>query len=143
MTAIQKIKSSPTSLLIFAAVLLFLAVLVHELFIFIAMAPLFALLDIRIEIKSIYGAFSGLVPLAAMAFLMREISPATGIAFYAMIVMAIFVFYQLMQRLTQNRLNKFSLVILLIGIEYLLLKLSLGSWITFFAVAIQENTDWI
>ncbi|HEX6890563.1 MAG TPA: hypothetical protein VF141_07720, partial [Chryseolinea sp.] len=55
----------------------------------------------------------------------------------------IFVFYQLMQQMTQNRLNKFSLVILLIGVEYLMLKLSLGSWITFFADAIQENTDWI
>jgi hypothetical protein len=143
MAALQKIKSSPASLLMITAILLFLAVLVHELFIFIAIAPLFALLDIRIEVKSIYAVFSGLLPLAAITFLMREISPATGIAFFAIIVMAAFYFYQLMQQLTQNRLNKFSLVILLIGIEYLLLKLSLGSWITFFADAIQENTDWI
>ncbi|HEX6891329.1 MAG TPA: hypothetical protein VF141_11555, partial [Chryseolinea sp.] len=78
MTALQKIKGSPTSLLIIAAILLFLAVLVHELFIFIAIAPLFALLDIRIEVKSAYAVLSGLLPLAAIAFLMREISPATG-----------------------------------------------------------------
>ena len=143
MTVLQKIKSSPTSLLMIAAVLLFLAVLVHELFIFVAIAPVFALLDIKIEVKSTYAFFSGLFPMAAIVFLMREISPATGIVFYAIVVMVILIFYQLMQQLTQNRLNKFSLVILLIGIEYLLLKLSLGNWITFFADAIQENTDWI
>jgi hypothetical protein len=141
-TVLQKIKSSPTSLLMIAAILFFLAVLVHELFIFIAIAPLFALLDIRIDVKSVSAVISGLFALAAIAFLMREISPPTGIVFYAIVVMAIFVFYQLMQQRTQNRLNKFSLVILLIGVEYLLLKLSLGNWITFFADALQEKVDW-
>jgi hypothetical protein len=143
MEALQKIKNSPTSLLAVSAVLLFLAVLAHELFIFIAIAPLFALLDVRINVRSTSAIVSGLFALAAMAFLMRGISPATGTAFYFIIIMIVFVFYQAMQQQTQNRLNKFSLTILLIGVEYLLLKLSLGSWITFIADAIQEKTDWI
>jgi apolipoprotein N-acyltransferase len=74
---------------------------------------------------------------------MRDISPATGIVFCVIVMMALFTFYQWVQHLTQNRLNKFSLIILLIGIEYLLLKLSLGDWVTFLADAIQEQTDWI
>jgi hypothetical protein len=143
MNVLQKIKNSPASLLPISAILLFLAVLAHELFIFIAIAPLFALLDVRINVRSASAIVSGLFALAAMAFLMREISPATGTVFYIIVIMMVFVFYQAMQQLTQNRLNKFSLTILLIGVEYLLLKLSLGSWITFFADAIQDRTDWI
>jgi hypothetical protein len=78
-----------------------------------------------------------------MALVMRGISPATGTVFFIIIIMVVFVFYLAMQQLTQNRLNKFSLTILLIGVEYLLLKLSFGNWITFLADAIQEKTDWI
>jgi hypothetical protein len=142
MKYLQKIRNSPEALLAITAVLLFLAVLAHELFIFIAIAPLFALLDIKIDIKNIYGIASGLFALAAITLVMREISPATGTVFYAIIVMSVFVFYQLMQHFTQNRLNKLSLAILLIGVEYFLLKLSLGSWITFLADAIQARTAW-
>jgi len=142
MTVLQKIKNSPTSLMAIAVLLLFLAVLAHELFIFVAIAPLFALVDIRINVKSVFGVVSGLIAMGAMALLMREISPATGTVFYAIIVMVVFFFYQSMQELTKNRLNKFSLTILLIGVEYLLLKLGLGNWITFFADAVQEKTEW-
>ena len=126
MNVLQRIKNSPTSLLAISAILLFLAVLAHELFIFFAIAPLFALLDIRIHVRSGYTIVSGLFALAAMALVMRGISPATGTVFYMIIIMVVFVFYQTMQQLTQNRLNKFSLTILLIGLEYLLLKLSFG-----------------
>ena len=142
MVALHQIKKSPATLLAITVVLLFLAVLAHEVFIFIAIAPLFALLDVKIDIKNVYGLVSGFFALAAITLLMREISPATGTVFYAVIVMSMFVFYQFMQHQTQNRLNKLSLTILLIGIEYLLLKLSLGSWITFLADAVQERTAW-
>ena len=142
MVALQKIKKSPAALLAITVVLLFLAVLAHEFFVFIAIAPLFALLDVKIDIKNVYGIVSGLFVLAAITLVMREISPATGTVFYAVIVMGAFVFYQLMRYQTQNRLNKLSLTILLIGIEYFLLKLSLGNWITFLADAVQERTAW-
>src|SRR5688572_7971075 len=142
MVALQKIKKSPEALLATTVILLFFAVLVQEAFIFIAIAPLFALLDLKIDIKNVYGIVSGLFVMAAITFVMREISPATGTVFYAVIVMGVFVFYQLMQHQTQNRLNKLSLTILLIGVEYVLLKLSLGSWITFLADAVQEKTAW-
>jgi len=142
MVALQKIKRSPAALMAISVILLFFAVLAHELFIFIAIAPLFALLDIKIDIKNVYGIVSGLFAMAAITFVMREISPATGTVLYAVIVMSVFVFYQFMQHQTQNRLNKFSLTILLIGVEYVLLKLSLGSWITFLADGVQERTTW-
>jgi len=142
MNFLQKIRTSPAALLATSVILLFTAALVHELFIFIAIAPLFALLDVRIDIKNVYALFWGLFALAAITLVMREISPATGTVFYAMIVMAVFAFYQVMQHQTLNRLNKLSLTILLIGIEYFLLKLSLGSWITFLADAVQDRTAW-
>jgi hypothetical protein len=142
MVALQKIKKSPAALLTITVVLLFLAILAHELFIFIAIAPLFALLDIKIDIKNVYGIVSGLFAMAAITFVMREISPATGTVFYAVIVMSVLLFYQFMQLQTQNRFNKLTLIILLIGVEYVLLKLSLGSWITFLADGIQERTAW-
>ena len=141
MVALQKIKKSPEALLAITVILLFFAVLVHEVFIFIAIAPLFALLDVKIDIKNVYGIVSGLFVMAAITFVMREISPATGTVFYAVIVMGVFVFYQVMQHQTQGRLNKLSLTILLIGVEYVLLKLSLGSWVTFLADAVQEKTQ--
>ena len=143
MNALQKIRNSPAALLTISALLLFLAVLVHEFFIFIAIVPLFVLLDIKIDIKNIYGIISGLFALAAITFIMHEISPATGTVFYAIIVMGVFVCFLLMQHATQNRLNKLSLAILLIGVEYFLLKLSLGNWITFLADAVQDQPDWI
>jgi hypothetical protein len=142
MVALQKIKKSPSALMTISVILLFFAVLAHELFIFIAIAPLFALLDIKIDIKNVYGIVSGLFAMVAITFVMREISPATGTVFYAVILMSVFVFYQFMQHQTQNRLNKFSLTILLIGVEYVLLKLSLGNWITFLADGVQERTAW-
>lgn len=143
MNALQKIKNSPAALMAISALLLFLAVLAHQLFIFIAIVPLFALVDIRIDIKNIYGIISGLFVLAAITLVMREISPATGTVFYAIVVMGVCVCYVLMQHETQNRFNKLSLTILLIGSEYLLLKLSLGNWITFLADAVQDRNDWI
>lgn len=142
MNALQKIRNSSAALLSIVAVLLFLAVLAHEVFIFIAIAPAFALLDVRTDVKNIYGLFSGLFVFAAITLLMREISPATGTVFYVLVVMSVFVFYMLMQHKTSNRFNKLSLTILLIGVEYLLLKLSSRSWVTFLADAIQEKTSW-
>lgn len=143
MSVLKKLRSNSIWLLAISSMLLFLATLVHELFIFLALAPLFAVVDTRIDLRNAYGIFSGLFALAAITLLMREISAATGILFYLIAVMAILTFYMIMQQHTQNRLNKFSLVILLIGVEYLMLKLSMGTWITFLADAVQERTTWI
>jgi hypothetical protein len=141
----QKIRRNPLILLTIACVLLSVSLLPggFPVFIFFALVPLFILLDL--PWKPIYiHAILLLATVAAccMAFVEGPWGIA-GVFFYVLLVIALLTAYVSAQRLTQNRLNKFSLIILWTGMEYLLVKLLIHKNPSFLADVFNESSTWV
>jgi len=111
------------------------------LFIFIAFAPFFALLDFSWSSKIYF------VLLASVAGLLTEIvlysfdlnTPALT---YIFLITALFCSFRIAQQFTQNRLNKFTLVILVIALEFLLLKFLTQTDPFFLADFVRYKPEW-
>lgn len=111
--------------------------------IFVAFVPLLLLVDRPINPVNVYvSVVVTLVCIFGLTFIPGPWK-ITGIFYFGLLVTTIFSVYISAQRLTQNRLNKFSLLILLVASEYLLLKFLAHKNPYFLADTFQEHSTWL
>lgn len=144
MNVLHQYKSQPVILFTSGIFLLLISILWHNfpLFIFITFAPLFALLDVSwsptkvyfIALVSIVGSLSELV--------LYRFGLNTPVLLYIFLVTGLFSVYTIAQLRTGNRLNKFSLVILFMAMEYLLLTLVIQTDPVFLADILNHKSNW-
>jgi apolipoprotein N-acyltransferase len=116
------------------------------IFIFFAFAPLFALVDNPTGLKDSYLPFIvATVTAFTFYFTMRESmqqsSVLSWIVYFAMLA-GVFTVYFLVQKWVPGVLNKFALIIFIVGIEYVFLKLAKDFNPVFLADLLQNKTNW-
>lgn len=112
------------------------------LFIFVAFAPLFALLDFSwAPIKLYVVALVSLVGLLSELLLFGA-NLNTPVLLYIFLVTGLFAFYAIVQQFTGNKLNKFTLLILFTAMEYLLLKVMIQADPVFLADILNQRSEW-
>lgn len=142
MGVIQQWKYKPW-FLFFSGILLMTGAVFQILpvFCFVALVPLFALVDLPWKPRDVYICLG--LGMAGMLFtiFLRDSGPLVALAFYMFLLGTLLSAYITAQRLTQNRLNKFSLIILWMGAEFVVL--------TFFAhgnppflADLSDNPTW-
>jgi len=141
MNGIQSLKRNPLFLLASVCFFLLLSILAHKVFIFVAIVPIFALLDHPWTPKSLYITFLA----ASILVIAIACIPERGIVlrslFYIAGIVELLVLYLIGQYRTQDRLNKFSLIIVCVGVEYLFLKFFVYE--NFVADILQNKPSWI
>ncbi|MDH4091348.1 MAG: hypothetical protein OEV74_08425 [Cyclobacteriaceae bacterium] len=145
MNAIQSFKKNPMLLLLTSCTLIILSVLWKSfpVLIFIAFSPLFALLDYSWRTKPA----SQLVLISSVLAACLYFLPVWGIVvnglFMGLIMVALFAAYTIMQNVTEKRFNKLALVILVMGMEYIVLKFVIHKKPFFIADILQQKTTWV
>jgi hypothetical protein len=144
MNALQRSKSQPFILFLSGIFLVLVSIFWQDfpLSIFIGFAPLFALLDFTwsptrlyfIATLSLIGSLSELI--------LNKFELNTPFLLYIFLVSGLFSFYAIAQVLTRNKLNKFTLVILFMAMEYLLLTLMIQTDPVFLADILNNKADW-
>jgi len=144
MNALQRSRSQPFILFLSGIFLVLVSILWQSfpLLIFIALAPLFALLDFTWSSKRLYFITAvSLIGLLSELILYRfELN--TPVLLYIFLVSGLFSFYAVAQVLTLNKLNKFALVILFIAMEYLLLTLLIQTDPVYLADILSQKSNW-
>jgi len=133
-------KRSLIVLLVLICFLLALTIFFHEVFIFVAIAPIFALLDHPWTPKSLYITFLAALMLVIAIVLVPKGGFVLHALFYIAVIVELLVLYLIGQYRTQGRLNKFSLIIVCIGVEYLFLKFFIFE--NFLADILQDKPSW-
>jgi apolipoprotein N-acyltransferase len=144
MSSLQRSKSQPFILFLSGIFLVLISIFweAFPVFIFITFAPLFALLDFTWSSKRLYFITTvSLIGLLSEMILFRfELN--TPVLLYIFLVSGLFSFYAIAQMLTQNKLNKFALVILFMAMEYLLLALLIQTDPVFLADILSHKSNW-
>jgi apolipoprotein N-acyltransferase len=139
---------NPVRLFIIAQTLLLISFATREfpVGIFIAFAPLFALTDHPSALKDSYLPFVvAMATVFALYFAMQQSMQLSGVLswlIYFSALAATFAIYILLQKWTGNRLNKFGLIIFILGIEYIMLKLMTAGNPVFLADFLRFKTTW-
>lgn len=139
-----RLRHSAVGLFVIAQVCILIAFAWKDfpIFIFVGFAPVFALIDHKSALKDSYLAFLVAIGTALIfAYWMDQGRVLSWILYFA-ILACIFFIYILMQRLTQNRLNKFALIFFILGMEYMLLKFTVKSDPVFLADLLTEKSSW-
>lgn len=111
--------------------------------IFVVFVPFFMLPDLAWDLKKIsIVLLLAVVSILYLAFLAASWR-ITGALCYGLILIVLFTSYIIAQQLTQNRLNKFSLVILWLGSEYFLLKFLNSKDPFFLADTFLTHPTWV
>jgi hypothetical protein len=148
MSFFHRLGNNPVRLFILAQTLLLLAFAFRDfpIFIFFAFAPLFALINNPSGLKDSYLPFMVAIATAFIFyFTMRESMQQSSVfswIIYFVVVAAAFTGYFLLQHWTPASVNKFGLIILILGAEYILLKLANEFNPVFLADLLQNKTDW-
>jgi apolipoprotein N-acyltransferase len=144
MNALQQFKSQPRLLFVSGIFFILISILWQNfpLFIFVAFVPLFALLDFSWAPVKLY-----LLALVALAGSLSEVilfwaDLNTPILLYVFLITGLFSFYAIVQHFTNNKLNKFALLVLFIAMEYLLLKVTIRTGPVFLADILNHRSDW-
>lgn len=111
--------------------------------IFIAFVPFFILVDLPWDLKQTYRVFFFSVACVFCLTFIPGPWRITGVFYYCFGVITLLTFYIIAQRLTQNRLNKFSLIILWIGLEYVLLLFLTDKNPFFLPDVFQDHLTWV
>lgn len=139
---------NPVRLFILSQTLLLIAFVWRDfpLFIFLAIAPLFALVDHPSALKDSYLPFlAAIVTALIFSLTMQESMKQSSIfswIIYFTLLAAVFAAYIFAQRMTHNRLNKFALIIFILGAEYLFLKLMTNFNPVFLADLLRYKPTW-
>lgn len=147
MSFFHQLGRNPVRLFILSQTLLLLAFAFRDfpLFIFFAFAPLFALLDNPSGLRDSYLPFIVAIGTAFIFYYtMREsMQPSSLLSWiiYFSLLATVFTGYFLLQRWT-NRVNKFALIIFVVGMEYIFLKLAHAFNPVFLADLLQNRADW-
>jgi apolipoprotein N-acyltransferase len=143
-----RLGKNPVRLFILAQSLLLIAFAFRDfpIFVFVAIAPLFALINNHTELKDFYLPFivatgTALVFYFTMQESMQQSSVLSWCIYFCLLA-AVFAIYVFLQRLAPQAINKFALIIFILGSEYLFLKLSENVNPVFLADLLQNKTNW-
>lgn len=148
MSIFYSLGKNPVRLFIIAQILLLIAFVWRDfpVFIFFAFAPLFALIDHPAALKDSYLPFLVAVVTAFIFYyVMRQSMYKTSVIswiIYFTALATVFTAYILLQRWTNNRLNKFALIIFILAMEYLFLKFMLKPTPVFLADLLKYKMAW-
>jgi hypothetical protein len=144
MNAIQNSNARPFVLFIAGSTLIISAILWKNfpVLIFIAVAPFFALLDFSWSPRKV-----NLIALVCLLGVVSELAlyyvgVNAPMLLYIFLSAGLFATFSSVQRLTQNRLNKFTLVIVFTAVEYLLVKLMIHTNPVFLADILGQKPEW-
>lgn len=135
-------------LFILAQLLLLLAFAFRDfpIFIFVAIAPLFALIDNPGGLKDLYLPFLVATATALVFyFTMQEsMQPSSLLSWgvYFCLLAAVFAIYAILKRWRPTTVNKLALIIFILGMEYGFLKLAGNLNPVFLADLLQNKTTW-
>jgi apolipoprotein N-acyltransferase len=139
---------NPVRLFIISQTLLLIAFVWRDfpIFIFFAFAPMFALIDHPTALRDSYLPFlvalgTAFIFYYTMQESMHQSSVLSWIIYFTFLAM-VFTAYVLMQRWAKNRLNKFALVIFILGMEYIFLKMMTHTNPVFLADLLKYKTSW-
>ncbi len=139
---------NPVRLFILAQLLLLLAFAFRDfpIFIFVAIAPLFALIDNPGELKHLFLPFIVATATALVFyFTMQEsMQPSSLLSWgvYFCLLAVVFAIYAILKRWRPTTLNKFALIIFILGMEYAFLKLAGNLNPVFLADLLQNKSTW-
>lgn len=148
MSIFYSLSKNPIRLFIISQTLLLLAFVWRDfpIFIFFAFAPMFALIDHPSALKDSYLPFlvalgTAFIFYYSMQQSMQQSSVLSWIIYFSLLAI-VFTAYILIQRWTDNRLNKFALIIFILGMEYLFLKFMTNSNPVFLADLLKYKISW-
>ena len=139
---------NPVRLFILSQLLLLLAFAFRDfpIFIFVAVAPLFALIDNPGGLKDLFLPFIVATATALVFyFTMQEsMQPSSLLSWgvYFCLLAVVFFIYAILKRWRPTTLNKFALIIFILGMEYGFLKLAGGLNPVFLADLLQNKITW-
>jgi apolipoprotein N-acyltransferase len=142
------LSKNPVRLFIVAQSLLLIAFAFRDfpIFIFFAIAPLFALIDNPTGLKDFYLPFIVATGTALVFyFTMQESMQQSSVlswGIYFCLLAAVFAIYVFLKRWMPGTINKFALIVFVLGAEYLFLKFSGDLNPVFLADLIQNKTNW-
>ena len=117
------------------------------IFAFFAFAPMFALIDHPSALKDFSLPFFVAMATAFILYSFKE-KPSmfqsnvlSWIIYFALLAI-VFTAYVFIQRLTSNRLNKFALILFILGMEYILLKFMTDNNPVFMADLFKYKMTW-
>mgnify|MGYP003492590757 CR=1 FL=1 len=144
MNALPNSNARPIALFIAGSTMIISSVLWENfpVLIFIAFAPFFALLDFSWSPRKV-----NFVALACLLGVLSElvlyyVGMNTPLLLDIFLAAGLFATFWSVQHLTQNRLNKFTLVIVIMAAEYLLVKLMIHTNPVFLADILGNRPDW-
>ncbi len=144
MNALPNSNARPIALFIAGSTMIISSVLWENfpVLIFIAFAPFFALLDFSWSPRKV-----NFVALACLLGVLSElvlyyVGINTPLLLYIFLAAGLFATFWSVQHLTQNRLNKFTLVIVFTAAEYLLVKFMIYTSPVFLADILGNRPDW-
>ncbi len=117
------------------------------LFAFLAFAPMFALIDHPSALKDFALPFLVAMLTAFILYSFKQTQSSmqsnvlSWIIYFALLAI-VFTAFIFIQRWTANRLNKFALILFILGLEYLLLKLMTDRNPVFLADLFKYKTNW-
>ena len=148
MSIFYSLGKNPVRLFILAQTLLLISFVWRDfpVFIFFSFAPMFALIDHPSALKDSYLPFLVALVTAFIAYyVMQQSMHQSGLLswiIYLTLLAAVFAVYILIQRWTANTLNKFALIIFILGMEYLLLKFMEKPNPVFLADILKHKVTW-
>ena len=148
MSIFYSLSKNPARLFIIAQTLLLVAFVWRDfpIFIFFAFAPMFALMDHPRALKDSYLPFLvALVTAFVFYYVMQESMHRSSLfswIIYFSLLAAVFAVYFLMQRWTDNKLNKLALIIFVLGMEYLFLVFMTNENPVFLADLLKYKVNW-
>jgi apolipoprotein N-acyltransferase len=148
MSFFHRLGNNPVRLFILAQTLLLLAFAFRHfpIFSFLAFAPLFALIDNPSGLRDSYLPFIvATITAFIFYFTMREsMQPSSVLSWilYFIMLAAVFAVYILLKQWAPSSINKFALIIFILGTEYIFLKLAHEFNPVFLADLLQNKTNW-
>jgi hypothetical protein len=148
MNIFYKLSKNPVSLFILTQTLLLLTFVSRDfpVFAFFALAPMFALIDHPFALRDFSLPFLVAMLTAFILYSFKQQNTQQSyvlswIVYFSVLAM-IFTAYIFIQRWTSNRLNKFALVLFILGMEYLFLKLMTDLSPVFLADLLKYKVNW-
>ena len=149
MSVFYHLSKRPVWLFIVTQTLLLLTFVARDfpLFAFLAFAPMFALIDHPSALKDFSLPFLVAMLTAFILYSFKQTQSSlqsnvlSWIIYFALLAI-VFTAFIFIQRWTANRLNKFALILFILGMEYLLLKLMTDRNPVFLADLFKYKTTW-
>jgi hypothetical protein len=149
MSIFYRLARNPVRLFITAQTLLLIAFAWRDfpVFIFVAFAPMFALLDHPNALKESYLPFLVAIIAAALSyyFLRHSLHQSSIFSWiiYFTLLASVFSSYIFIQEWSQGELNKFGLILFVLAMEYLILKLLTENNPVVLADLLKYKPPWV